>query len=111
MHRPDGESSPRTPRLAADAACQQEAQAGVSIGLESTESGTGTLGSFVELHFQDDGKWEKFGITCFHCVYPRSRWKLSDEQNAGMSPFSPPFSFPWICAKLYQYFGNGYKTL
>lgn len=58
-----------------DTACQQKAQAGLSLGLNLPKSGSGTLGGFVELQWQGDVAWKRFGLTCFHCVYPNA-WKV-----------------------------------
>ncbi|OJJ44552.1 hypothetical protein ASPZODRAFT_134633 [Penicilliopsis zonata CBS 506.65] len=72
-----------TKELLSDSAFQLEAQAGTSIGLHLPGSPSGTLGGFIELQWSGSPEWKQFGLTCFHCVYPK-----------GFSaPFSPQDNF------------------
>jgi hypothetical protein len=52
-----------------DDGCQQKAQAGFSLGIDQESTGTGTFGGFIEVKFSGTNRWQKLGLTCFHCVH------------------------------------------
>lgn len=59
----------RTPQLE-EGDCTQHAQPGISIGIHDSSAGSSTLGGLVDLRFPGSQEWHRFGLTCFHAVYP-----------------------------------------
>lgn len=51
-------------------AYQDGAQAGLSLGIHGSMLSAGTFAGWVQLKNPRTGEWEKFGLTCFHCVDP-----------------------------------------
>lgn len=49
--------------------CKDVVRPGVSLGLDESEAGTGTVGGLIELKFSGDKSWRLFGLSCFHVVY------------------------------------------
>lgn len=82
----------REPVLPSDAS-DRPALAGASMGPDMDDSGSGTLGGFVELKFKEGGEWAKFALSCFHCVYPLDPIHDPPVKINGMISLS--LFFPW----------------
>ena len=50
--------------------CTRHAQPGISIGIHKSSAGSSTLGGLVDLRFPGSQEWHRYGLTCFHAVYP-----------------------------------------
>ncbi|KAL1986596.1 hypothetical protein VTN96DRAFT_6174 [Rasamsonia emersonii] len=74
-------------------AYQDGAQAGLSLGIHGSMLSAGTFAGWVQLKNPRTGEWEKFGLTCFHCVDPGTNsisttdlTQLQDWHKNGISP-------------------------
>ncbi|KAI9926149.1 hypothetical protein MW887_004612 [Aspergillus wentii] len=84
-------------------ALSRNAQPGVSIGIRNSSAGSSTLGGVVEVRFPGSPRWNPYGLTCFHCIYPpeenRENFALTTEEEECLSKwklspveFSDPMS-------------------
>ena len=81
--------------------CTQHAQPGISIGIHNSSAGSSTLGGLVDLRFPGSQEWRRYGLTCFHAVYPPEGHRDTLNMTAGADQgkhsfnvriFSPPLT-------------------
>ncbi|KAJ9396411.1 hypothetical protein DTO282F9_6709 [Paecilomyces variotii] len=65
-----------------------EAQAGLNLGVHGSEKSAGTLSGWIEIEHPRTKGWQKFALTCFHCVDPGTSSVHSSQQNREL---------PFIC--------------
>lgn len=58
-----------------------EAQAGLNLGIHGSEKSAGTLSGWIEIEHPRTKGWQKFALTCFHCVDPGTSSVHSSQQN------------------------------
>ncbi|KAJ5085283.1 hypothetical protein N7532_010054 [Penicillium argentinense] len=64
-------------------ACTQHVRPGLSIGIQNSSAGSSTMGGIVELRFPGQSVWQRFALTCFHCVYPPEGHRLNLDNIQG----------------------------